>query len=193
MRPAARPARRRCARAPRRWRRRARPSRLRARRARLSSQRSLGEQLVAGAHRRVVAREWCAWLGLERQHQPVEEAPPLARAAGEQPVHRRRQPQRPTAIRDRRVHRCRGAVDPHLPPFGSAGEGPGADFASHRARAATAEAAAAALPRHLAERRAAQTASRREQRDRFEQVGLARAVLAEQQDEARPGSSEAEA
>ena len=53
----------------------------------------LGEQFVAGAHRRFVAGGMVGVAGLERQHQPVEEAPPRAGAVGEQPVHRRGQPQ----------------------------------------------------------------------------------------------------
>ena len=47
--------------------------------------------------------------------------------------------------------------------------------------------AACSIFRHLGERRTAQPASRREQRERLEHVGLARAVLADQQVE--PGAA----
>ena len=54
--------------------------------------RFLGKQLVARSHRRVVARRMVRVAWLQREHQAVEESPPVARAAAEQPVHRRGQP-----------------------------------------------------------------------------------------------------
>ncbi|KAI1692065.1 hypothetical protein DdX_21460 [Ditylenchus destructor] len=51
------------------------------------------EQPVALAHRRFVARCVMRMTGCQRQRQPVEEAPPLARRLDEQPVHRRGQPE----------------------------------------------------------------------------------------------------
>ena len=83
------------------------------------------------------------------------------------------------------VDRRRRAVDPHLPPLGRGRERAGADVRlaePGRDRPA----AAPALPRHFRQRRAAQPAPRRQHRHGFEQVGLARAILAEQQHEARP-------
>ncbi len=55
--------------------------------------------------------------GLQREHEAVEEAPPFARAAGEQAVHRRRQPQHRQPFA-KRVDRGGRAVDPDLPPLG---------------------------------------------------------------------------
>ena len=40
----------------------------------------LGKQFVARAHRRLVARRMMGMAGLERQHQPVEEAAAVAGA-----------------------------------------------------------------------------------------------------------------
>ncbi len=50
------------------------------------------EQPVARAQRALQRRHPAGMLGIDRQHQPVEEAPPLRSGAHEQPVHRRRQP-----------------------------------------------------------------------------------------------------
>ena len=75
-----------------------------------SSQPVVGEQLVARAHRGFVARRMVRVARLQREHQPVEEAPPVARAAGEQPVHRRCQPQHRQPFAER-IDRGRRAVD----------------------------------------------------------------------------------
>ena len=55
--------------------------------------RSFGEQPVAAAHRLLVVLRAPAVAGIDRQHQPVEEAAAVAGRAGEQRVHRRRQPE----------------------------------------------------------------------------------------------------
>ena len=52
-----------------------------------------GQQPVALAHRRVIAGRVHPVRRGQRQHQPVEEAPPLGGRLDEQPVHRRGQPQ----------------------------------------------------------------------------------------------------
>ena len=145
----------------------------------------LGEQLVARAHRRFVARRMVRVARLERQHQPVEEAPPLARAAGEQPVHRRRQPQHRQPF-GQAVHRGRRAVDPHLPPFGRSRRASRCRCRSSPSRAATAQPPLPPCRAISRQRSAAQPAPGRQHRHRLEQVGLARAILAEQQDEAGP-------
>ena len=182
---AARRAPRRCARGLPRSRRHARPS---------QSSSAVSQVWSAALRRRAAC---CAraspprsatmvrMAGLERQHQPVEKAAAVARAAGEQPVHRRGQPQDRQPFAER-VHRCRGAVDANPATFGSAGERPRADFASP-IFAATPKPPGPPLPGHLGERCAAKTAARGEQRDGFEQVGLAGAVLAREQHEARAG------
>ncbi len=143
----------------------------------------VGEQLVAGAHGRVVAGRVVGMARLQRQHQAVEEAAALARAAAEQPVHGRGQPQDREPF-GQRVDRGSGAIDAHLPPLGRRRLRAGADvgFAELRGHC---PAAAAAPPRHVGQCRAAQAAPGREQRHRLEQVGLARAIVAGQQDEAR--------
>ncbi len=66
---------------------------LERRRASSGPGRLVGQQLVACAHRRFVARGMVRMARLEREHEPVEEAPAVPGAAGEQPVHRRGQPQ----------------------------------------------------------------------------------------------------
>ena len=54
--------------------------------------RILGEQAVAAAHRLFVVERALAMVGIDRQHQPVEEAAAVAGRPGEQRVHRRRHP-----------------------------------------------------------------------------------------------------
>ena len=53
----------------------------------------LGQELVAGAHRGFVAGGVVGVAGLQRQHQPVEEAAAVGGGAGEQAVHGGGQPQ----------------------------------------------------------------------------------------------------
>ena len=158
---------------------------LRVRRSRV------GEQLAARPQRRLVAVAVLRVAGIERQHQPVEEAPPVPRGLDEQPVHRGGEPQhrQPVAERGRRR---RAAVDPHQPPPRMRGLDPGAErdrrqivarkhLREHR------EAAARPVAHHLGERRAAQPATRREQRDRLQYIGLARAIVAVERDQPRTG------
>ena len=123
--------------------------------------------------------------GVEREHEAVEEAAPVARAAGEQAVHRRGQPQHRQPLAER-VDRGRGAVDPHLAALGRGRQRAGADVAVAEP-GGDGEAAIGALPRHLGQRRPAQPAPGGEQRHGLEQIGLAGAILAGKEDEARPG------
>ena len=69
---------------------------------------------VAAAPERRVARV----PRLEGQRQPIEKPPPIARAVGEQPVHRRGQPQHRQPF-GQRIDRRRRPIDPHLPALGS--------------------------------------------------------------------------
>src|SRR3546814_2553462 len=52
------------------------------------------------------------------------------------------------------------------------------------------KAAARTVAHHLGQRRAAQPAPRRKQRDRLQYIGLAGAIVAVERDEPRPGRSE---
>ena len=61
--------------------------------------RILGEQAVAAAHRLFVVERALAVAGIDRQHQPVEEAAAVAGRPGEQRIHRRRHPDARAAIR----------------------------------------------------------------------------------------------
>jgi hypothetical protein len=120
----------------------------------------------------------------ERQRQPVEEAPPLACALDEQPVHRRREPQDGQPFRQRgRGGGC--AVDAHDPPLGRVHLCAGREIYIAVERGGDTESARPALPRHLAKTRAPQAPAGREKRHRLEDVGLARAVLAGQHHEPR--------
>ena len=77
----------------------------------------LPEQLVTRAHRRVVAADMMGVAGLEREDEPVEEAAAPFRAFGEQPVHRRGQPEQRDPFSQRG---CGGrrAIDADLPAIG---------------------------------------------------------------------------
>jgi len=69
-----------------------------------------------------------------------------------------------------------------LTAFATMRTGANVDLAQFRGHG---EPAAAALPRHLAQRRTAQPPAGSQQRDRFKQIGLARAILTGQQHEPR--------
>ena len=85
----------------------------------------LRKQFVTSAHRGFVARCVGGMAGLERQHQSVEKAATSARAVGEQPVHRRSQPQHAEPFGEA-VYGRGGAVDAHLAAIGCGGERAGA-------------------------------------------------------------------
>ena len=150
---------------------------------------SARQQPVARAHRRLVARRMARMAGIERQHQPVEEAAPRRRRFGEQRIHRRREPAAPRAIR--RAHR-RTPSAPLIRTCGRSGRGGGRCRCRFprpfgRARAATANPPAPpAAPSRPAPRAAAR--GRGEQRHGLEDVGLARAILAGQHDKPGPAA-----
>ena len=144
----------------------------------------VGQQAVTFAQRRLQPRGLRRMARRERQHQPIKEAPPPTGAFAEKAVHRRGQPA------DRKPFRQpiggRGcAVDLNQPLAGLRGLGSGAE--PHRIARAAVEhradrkAARPLLRRHVRKRRPPQPPARREQRNRFEHIGLARAVLAHQQ------------
>ena len=147
------------------------------------SRRPCGEQPVALRHCRVVRGDLARMAGLQRPDQPVEEAAPAGGRLLEQPVHLRRQPDggdpgsdlapgcaalpRPggtpagPAGAVRRRCRCRYR---RRPPRWRSGRRP----PSRRSRPCRARQVGAA--------RAAQPAPGHQQRNRFQQVGLAAAV-----------------
>jgi hypothetical protein len=90
---------------------------------------------------------------LQREHQTIEKAPPVASTAGEEAIHRGRQPQdaQPFA---KQVHGRRRTVDADLPPLGRTGLGTGSnvDFVE---LGGDGPRAAPVLPRHLGQRCAA--------------------------------------
>ena len=149
----------------------------------------LGKQFVTRPHRRFVARRVVGMARLEGEHQPVEESSPRACAVGEQTVHCRGQPQYRQPF-GQRVDRGRCAVDADLATVRCSGEGAGAELDTlSRGRGLPSrhpEPARPVAPRHFAQWRPAQTASRCQQRHRLQDIGLARAIVARQQDESRP-------
>ena len=127
-------------------------------------------------------------LGVDRQHQPVEEAPPLGSGTEKQPVHLRHQPDDAQMIGEGRGRADRLAVDPAA-PRGLRALGRRLDPGAERGSAERAldlgrdRPGAVALARcHFLERGAAQAAAGREKRDRLQEIGLARAVRAQQHD-----------
>ncbi len=138
------------------------------------------QQAVAFAQRRFQLGGVAGVAGLERQHQPIQKAAARAGAFAEQPVHRRGQPaDRQPFTQPHRRHI--GAVDLDHAAIGALG--PDAGAKDHRSVqfGADREAAVAMPGRNFGEGGAAQPAARGEQRQRLEHVGLARAVLANQQ------------
>ena len=126
---------------------------------------------------------------IEREDEAVEKAPPIARGFDEQPVHRRGQPQHRQPFAKRRRRR-RGAIDPHNPSPGIRRFDPGPQ--RHRRQVGTGlhlgkdrKPSARAVAHHVGERRPAQPAPRREQRNRLQDIGLAGAIVAMQRDEPR--------
>ena len=72
---------------------------------------ALLEELVAPAQRPFELPDPGPVAGVDGQHQPVEKPAPLARGAGEQRIHRRRQPDDPHMIAKRARRGDRRAVD----------------------------------------------------------------------------------
>ena len=142
---------------------------------------------VARPQGAVERRHPAGMLAVDGQHQPVEEPPPFRCGAHEQAVHRRRQPHHAQMIAEGggRTHRL--AVDPAAPAgaavFLAGCVDAGAqrrqsqlalDFGGHR------PGAVALIVGDILQRGAAQTASRRQKRDRLQAVGLAGAVRTDQ-------------
>ena len=73
------------------------------------------EQAVARAQRALQRRDAAGMLAVDREHQPVEEAPPLGGRAHEQPVHRGRQPHHAQMIAEGGGRADRLAVDAAAP------------------------------------------------------------------------------
>ncbi len=121
--------------------------------------------------------------GIEREHEAVEEAAAVAGGAGEEAVHRGRQPDHPGMF-GQGIGALWRAVDAHL-PAGLAGDQAGADAdvadgPLHGGR--DGEAAGSAVAGHVGEGGPAQAPSRSEQRQGFQQIGLAGAVVADEGD-----------
>ena len=137
-------------------------------------------------------------LGIEGRHQPVEEAAPVGGRAGKEPVHGGREPEHAHVLaQGARNSSATCAVDQHQPalrgtvafalaaPAGAERHGPcrGFDLRCNR------PGAGAALPGKVLEGGTAQAAARRQQRDGFQQIGLARAIGARQGNEPAPSTS----
>jgi hypothetical protein len=142
--------------------------------------RVVGQQPGPGAHRGIVTRRFAGMAGVERQHQPIEKAPPRRRCIGKYPVHCRGQPDQRQPI----TKRCRcgcGAVDADNPAFGRRCRCAGADLhlaAIGQQRRRNAPAPRAAAARRIRQRRAAQPPSWPEQRDCVENIGFSGAIVA---------------
>ena len=129
--------------------------------------------------------------GVEAEHEPVEEVPPDRRAVDEQTVHRRRQPQRAHRFRQRRLAAHRTAVDAHhaasLGPRRAGAHRHGAAQAFDAGGDRPAGAGSGAAAAQIAKPGAAQAGARRQQRERFEEIGLAGAVGPGEHHRARVG------
>ena len=130
--------------------------------------------------------------GIDGEHEPVEEAPPLRRRPREEPVHRRDQPDERDILGERaRALVLAGDADAtrRLTSSRVARMGASADLdlaaRGTSTRAATGEAAGAVFAGKARHRAAPRRPRPGQQRDGFEQVGLARAVLAGQHDRPR--------
>ena len=130
-----------------------------------------------------------AMLGIDGKDEPVEEAPAVARRTAKERVEIRRQPHDPHIFRKSRRARRRNPVDasepgrtclafPRFDPGAEPGLAIGAVEGDRRCKAP-----GPALAGHLGKLGAAQAPSRRKERQRFKQVGLAGAVLADERDE----------
>ena len=73
------------------------------------------EQAVARAQRALQRRDAAGMFAVDRQHQPVEEAPPFGSCAEKQPVHGGRQPHHAQVIAKGGCRTHRLAVDPAAP------------------------------------------------------------------------------
>ena len=129
-------------------------------------------------------------IGVDREHQPVEEAPPLRGRAVEQHVHRGHEPDHPQVVGEGGGGGNRLAIDAALARGGRGIARRRLDAGSERRQAERAFDVARQRPgavafreRQFVKRGAAQATSRRQERDRFDQIGLAGAVRSRQHDQ----------
>ena len=139
------------------------------------------EKTVALTHGGFVSARLVCVAGVEREHEPVEEAPPRPGAFGEQAVLRGGQPDERQPFPKRRCARRR-AIDSDDTAFGLCHKGASAEFDIAQPRT-HAKPARTAVPRHLSQGTAAKAATRGQQRNRLEHIGLARPIVAGQHDE----------
>ena len=144
------------------------------------------EQAVTFAQGRFVTVGVARMLGIERKRQPVHIASSILRRPGEEAIHRRGEPadRDPFAERD---GAGLGAVDAHaaaarLRGFGISADPNGfvTDIIVSQARADR-ETAGPVLARHIGQRRPPHAPARREERERLEDIGLARSISADEQ------------
>ena len=151
--------------------------------------RALFEQAVAAAQCALEGGDARAVIGVDRQHQPVEKPAPFARRTDEQPVHGRRQPDEAEVIGEGARRGDRRAVDAVEPLARLVAVARLEADAELMDRAFVLDldrdrkAAASADPRAGCELGAAQAAAGGEQRQGLEQIGLAGAVLAAEDDQ----------
>ena len=148
------------------------------------------EQPIALAHGPLVAAERGAKAGRNRDHETVEETPPLGPGAGEEPIHGGNEEDLFHVVAERAgacvfpgdangaaravVARARRVARPNI------------EFAMARPHArGDREAALAIFPRKLRIRASAQPVAGTQKGDRFEEIGLARPVLAGKNNGAR--------
>ena len=147
------------------------------------------EQPVAASQGALELIDPRAMLRIDREHEPIEETPPLVRRAGEQPVHRRRQPDEAQMFGESARGGDRRAVD-SVEPFGGAIlDRRLQSDAELMTRAVLldldrdGEPAAPADTRAFAQIGAPEPAAGRKQRQSFQQICLAGAVLAVKRDQ----------
>ena len=145
------------------------------------------QEAVARAQRAFQCVDARAVLGVGRQHQAIQELAALRRGAGKQAIHRRHQPEDAQMIGER-GRRHRFAVDAafardvlvirrRFDAGAQHGDAKAAfDFRRYRPRSV------ALAESHFFHRRVAQAAAGAEDGDRFQHVGLAGAVRANQHD-----------
>ncbi len=155
---------------------------------------AFSEEPAALALRVLVGRDVAGMLGMQRRHQPVEEAPPLGRAVEEQPVELRRQPYRGDVLAQRGLALHRPAVDAHgaarraalaAPGFEAGADGQPALGRVERRGGGPAGGrrfVAAATAADIVEPCPSQAAAGGQEGEGFQKVGLARAVGADQHD-----------
>src|SRR5581483_5601015 len=149
------------------------------------------EQAVPLAHGAVVAAKGRAHLRVDHEHEPVEEAAPLRRWPGEKAIHGRNEPHEPDVVGECAWARVL-AGDADRPPgtlLVRSWEKPRADLDLALRRdylRRDGKAARAVFAAKLVIGTPAQAVTGAEQGNRLEQVGLARAVVADQHHGLRP-------